>query len=117
MLLANPVERGPGHEQAGNSMAAVPSACSRWAMQGPLCMQRQVVCHPPLAAHRLQGGGRWCVIRRWLHIGCRGVALEALGRFDEAVADYRAVLAAAPEDPSAWNNLGNAYAGAGGRGD
>ena len=41
----------------------------------------------------------------------RGVALEALGRFDEAVSDYRAVLAAAPEDPSAWNNLGNAYAG------
>ena len=39
--------------------------------------------------------------------------LEALGRFDEAVADYRAVLAAAPEDPAAWNNLGNAEAGAG----
>lgn len=43
--------------------------------------------------------------------GCRGVALEALGRFDDAISDYRAVLAAAPEDPSAWNNLGNAYAG------
>lgn len=41
----------------------------------------------------------------------RGVALEALNRFEEACADYRAVLAAAPEDPSAWNNLGNASAG------
>ena len=37
---------------------------------------------------------------------CRGVALEALGRFEEAVVDYRAVLAAEPEDPAAWNNLG-----------
>lgn len=44
---------------------------------------------------------------------CRGVALEALGRFDEAVADYRAVLAVAPGDPAAWNNLGNALAGKG----
>lgn len=43
--------------------------------------------------------------------GCRGVVLEAQGRFDEAVADYRTVLAAEPEDPSAWNNLGNASAG------
>lgn len=41
----------------------------------------------------------------------RGVVLEAQGRFDEAVADYRTVLAAEPEDPSAWNNLGNASAG------
>ena len=43
---------------------------------------------------------------------CRGVALEALGRFEEAVADYRAVLAAEPNDPAAWNNLGNATTGA-----
>lgn len=41
----------------------------------------------------------------------RGVVLEAMGRFDEAVADYRAVLAAAPNDPAAWNNLGNATGG------
>lgn len=31
----------------------------------------------------------------------RGVALEALGRYEEAIADYRAVLAAAPDDPAA----------------
>lgn len=37
--------------------------------------------------------------------------LETLGRFDEAVSDYRAVIAAAPSDPAAWNNLGNATAG------
>lgn len=43
----------------------------------------------------------------------RGVVLEALGRFPEAVADYRAVLAVAPDDPAAWNNLGNATAGLG----
>ncbi|GAB4818025.1 hypothetical protein N2152v2_005071 [Parachlorella kessleri] len=42
-----------------------------------------------------------------------GVVLEALGRFEEAIQDYRAVLAAAPNDPAAWNNLGNATAGAG----
>ena len=42
---------------------------------------------------------------------CRGVVLEAQGRFDEAVKDYRTVLAAEPNDPSAWNNLGNASAG------
>jgi len=28
-------------------------------------------------------------------------------RWDEAAADYQAVLAVAPDDPSAWNNLGN----------
>ena len=43
----------------------------------------------------------------------RGVVLEAQGRWDEAVADYQTVLRAAPEDPSAWNNLGNANAGLG----
>lgn len=32
----------------------------------------------------------------------RGVVLEAMGRFQEAAADYRAVLAAVPEDPAAW---------------
>ena len=39
--------------------------------------------------------------------------LEAQGKWDEAVKDYRTVLAAAPNDPSAWNNLGNASAGLG----
>ena len=39
--------------------------------------------------------------------------LEAQGRWDEAVEDYRTVLRAAPDDPSAWNNLGNASAGLG----
>lgn len=37
----------------------------------------------------------------------RGVTLESLGRYDEAAADYQAVLAAQPNDPAAWNNLGN----------
>jgi len=32
---------------------------------------------------------------------------EALGRYDDAVTDYRAVLKAQPNDPSGWNNLGN----------
>lgn len=36
---------------------------------------------------------------------CRGVIMEALDRFDEAIADYKAVLAAAPNDPAAYNNL------------
>lgn len=31
--------------------------------------------------------------------------MEALDRFDEAIADYKAVLAAAPDDPAAFNNL------------
>lgn len=31
--------------------------------------------------------------------------MEALDRFDEAIADYKAVLAAAPNDPAAYNNL------------
>lgn len=30
---------------------------------------------------------------------------EALGRYDDAVIDYKAVLKAAPNDPSGWNNL------------
>jgi tetratricopeptide (TPR) repeat protein len=34
-----------------------------------------------------------------------------LTRWDEAAADYKAVLAVAPDDPSAWNNLGNTYLG------
>ncbi len=48
------------------------------------------------------------------HVCCRrrGVVLEALGRFDDAVRDYRAVLDVAPNDPAGWNNLGNALAGA-----
>lgn len=41
----------------------------------------------------------------------RGVVLEALGRFDEAKEDYVAVLQVDPNDPAAWNNLGNACAG------
>lgn len=39
--------------------------------------------------------------------------LEALGRFEEAKRDYQAVLAVAPDDPAAWNNLGNACTGTG----
>jgi len=31
--------------------------------------------------------------------------------FDEAIADYRAVLKVSPSDPAAWNNLGNAEMG------
>lgn len=41
----------------------------------------------------------------------RGVAFEALGQFEDAIRDYKTVLAAAPDDPAAWNNLGNATAG------
>lgn len=41
----------------------------------------------------------------------QGVAYEAMNRFDDAASNYRAVIAAAPGDPSAWNNLGNATAG------
>jgi tetratricopeptide (TPR) repeat protein len=37
----------------------------------------------------------------------RGVTLESLGRYEEAAADYQAVLLAQPNDPAAWNNLGN----------
>jgi tetratricopeptide (TPR) repeat protein len=37
----------------------------------------------------------------------RGVAYENMGRFEESVQDYRSVLAVQPDDPSAWNNLGN----------
>eukprot|EP00210_Caulerpa_lentillifera_P004858 g4638.t1 len=43
----------------------------------------------------------------------RGVVLESLGRFDEAIRDYRMLLSSAPYDPAIWNNLGNAYAGKG----
>ena len=43
----------------------------------------------------------------------RGVALEGLRRWDDAIADYKAVLKAAPNDPSAWNNLGNPNAALG----
>ena len=37
----------------------------------------------------------------------RGALLENIGRYEESIRDYRAVLRAAPEDPAAWNNLGN----------
>ena len=37
----------------------------------------------------------------------RGVALESLKRYEEATSDYKAVLEASPNDPAAWNNLGN----------
>jgi tetratricopeptide (TPR) repeat protein len=37
----------------------------------------------------------------------RGVVLESLGRYEEAASDYEAVLSAQPNDPAAWNNLGN----------
>ncbi|MCO5554223.1 hypothetical protein L7F22_007751 [Adiantum nelumboides] len=40
----------------------------------------------------------------------RGVVLESLGRYDEASADYVAVLRAQPKDPAAWNNIGNVKA-------
>lgn len=40
----------------------------------------------------------------------RGVAYEALGQFDDAISDYQAVLEVQPGDPSANNNIGNAYA-------
>ena len=43
----------------------------------------------------------------------RGVALEGLRQWDDAIADYKAVLKAAPNDPSAWNNLGNPNAALG----
>jgi tetratricopeptide (TPR) repeat protein len=39
----------------------------------------------------------------------RGTVLYALGRLDEAVADFRAALAAAPESGPAHNNLGAVY--------
>lgn len=45
--------------------------------------------------------------------GVRGVVLEALGRFEEAVRDYHSVLDVQPNDPAAWNNLGNATRGLG----
>ena len=44
---------------------------------------------------------------------CRGVVLEALGQFEDARTDYRAVLAVQPQDLAGWNNLGNASAGLG----
>ena len=44
----------------------------------------------------------------------RGTAEEALGRWDEASADYEAVLRLQPDDASALYNLGNV---AGSRGD
>ncbi|EFJ21946.1 hypothetical protein SELMODRAFT_416844 [Selaginella moellendorffii] len=37
----------------------------------------------------------------------RGVALESLRMFEKATADYVAVLQSQPDDPAAWNNLGN----------
>ena len=37
----------------------------------------------------------WCCM-----CPCRGVALEGMQRWDEAIADYKTVLAAAPNDPS-----------------
>lgn len=39
------------------------------------------------------------------------VLLLPAGRWDEAAADYQAVLAVAPDDPVPWNNLGNTYMG------
>lgn len=49
----------------------------------------------------------------WDDIADRGVVLEALGQFEDALTDYRAVLAVQPQDPAGWNNLGNASAGLG----
>lgn len=42
-----------------------------------------------------------------------GYARQQLGLWEQAAADYRAVLAAAPDDAETWNNLGNALAAAG----
>jgi tetratricopeptide (TPR) repeat protein len=53
------------------------------------------------------------VFKKAVSCARRGVTLEALGRFEEAIVDYRAVLKAAPNDPAGWNNLGNASAGLG----
>ncbi len=38
--------------------------------------------------------------------------LEGMRRWEEAIADYQAVLEASPRDPSAWNNLVCAALGA-----
>ena len=53
----------------------------------------------------------------WLKSGMRDTQMateraerqlqSASCRFEEAEVDYRAILAVAPEDPAAWNNLGN----------
>ena len=43
----------------------------------------------------------------------RGVLFENQLMFEEAIADYRAVLKVSPNDPVGWNNLGNAQMGAG----
>jgi len=45
------------------------------------------------------------------HAQNRGVLFENQLLFDEAIADYRAVLKVSPSDPVAWNNLGNALMG------
>uniref|UniRef100_A0A7R9XMX9 Tetratricopeptide repeat protein n=1 Tax=Polyblepharides amylifera TaxID=1486889 RepID=A0A7R9XMX9_9CHLO len=43
----------------------------------------------------------------------RGVLYENTARLELAERDYRAVLAAAPDDPVGWNNLGNVQMGLG----
>ena len=40
------------------------------------------------------------------HVVCRGVALESLGRYNDAAEQYLAVLAVDSADPAALNNLG-----------
>lgn len=51
-----------------------------------------------------------CVITTLLYASPARLHITPL-RWEEAVRDYRAVLEVAPEDPAAWNNLGNATAG------
>eukprot|EP00892_Ulva_mutabilis_P011591 jgi/Ulvmu1/8804/UM048_0059.1 len=43
----------------------------------------------------------------------RGAVLEQLGRFKEAEDDYLSILDVSPDDPAAWNNLGNTNLGMG----
>jgi tetratricopeptide (TPR) repeat protein len=43
----------------------------------------------------------------------RGYAAQMLGDFAAAIADYEAIISAAPQDWETWNNLGNSKVGAG----
>lgn len=64
----------------------------------PVCQPAAMACDPFPLAHCCHGINA-CPSDAVLN---RGVVLEALGRFEEAAQDYRAVLAVAPEDPAAW---------------
>ena len=41
----------------------------------------------------------------------RGIAYEAMGRYEDAAEQYKAVIAVDQTDPAGWNNLGNSVAG------